>query len=83
MKSWTGWSRVAALRLRGLEPGSRVALYLQRDERYVALVLALIRAGQVACPIKRSPPTTGRRETPREGGLFGPDLRRPRSPANS
>ena len=48
---------VAALRLGRLEPGSRVALYLQRDERYVALVLALIRAGHVACPISdRLPP---------------------------
>jgi O-succinylbenzoic acid--CoA ligase len=48
---------VAALRLGGLEPGSRVALHLQRDERYVALVLALIRAGHVVCPISdRLPP---------------------------
>ena len=47
----------AALRLGGLEPGSRVALYLPKDERYVALVLALIRAGHVACPISdRLPP---------------------------
>ena len=41
----------AALHLGGLEPGSRVALHLPKDERYVALVLALIRAGHVACPI--------------------------------
>jgi O-succinylbenzoic acid--CoA ligase len=41
----------AELRLGGLEPESRVALYLQRDERYLALVLALIRAGHVACPV--------------------------------
>ena len=47
----------AALRFGGLEPGSRVALYLPKDERYVALVLALIRAGHVACPISdRLPP---------------------------
>ena len=47
----------AALRLGGLEPGSRVALHLPKDERYVALVLALIRAGHVACPISdRLPP---------------------------
>jgi O-succinylbenzoic acid--CoA ligase len=47
----------AALRLGGLEPGSRVALYLPKDERYVALVLALIRAGHIACPISdRLPP---------------------------
>jgi acyl-CoA synthetase (AMP-forming)/AMP-acid ligase II len=35
---------VAARRLEELEPGSRVALHLPKDERYVALVLALIRA---------------------------------------
>src|SRR5919107_2467861 len=47
----------AALRLGGLDPGSRVALYLPKDERYVALVLALIRAGHVACPVSdRLPP---------------------------
>jgi len=47
----------AALRLGEFEPGSRVALYLTRDERYVALVLALIRAGHVACPVSdRLPP---------------------------
>ena len=47
----------AALRLGDLEPGSRVALCLQRDKRYVALVLALIRAGHVACPVSdRLPP---------------------------
>jgi o-succinylbenzoate---CoA ligase len=47
----------AALRFGGLEPGSRVALYLPKDERCVALVLALIRAGHVACPISdRLPP---------------------------
>jgi o-succinylbenzoate---CoA ligase len=48
---------VAALRLGELEPGSRVALYLPKDERYVALVLALIRAGHIACPVSdRLPP---------------------------
>jgi o-succinylbenzoate---CoA ligase len=47
----------AALRLGGLDPGSRVAMHLPKDERYVALVLALIRAGHVACPISdRLPP---------------------------
>ena len=48
---------VATLRLGELEPGSRVALYLPKDERYVVLLLALIRAGHVACPISdRLPP---------------------------
>jgi len=47
----------AALHLGGLEPGSRVALHLPKDERYVALVIALIRAGHVACPVSdRLPP---------------------------
>jgi o-succinylbenzoate---CoA ligase len=47
----------AALHLGELEPGSRVALHLPKDERYVALVLALIRAGHVACPVSdRLPP---------------------------
>jgi O-succinylbenzoic acid--CoA ligase len=47
----------AALRLGELEPGSRVALYLPKDERYVVSMLALIRAGHVACPISdRLPP---------------------------
>ena len=47
----------AALRLGGLEPGSRVALLLPKDERYVILLLALIRAGHVACPVSdRLPP---------------------------
>jgi o-succinylbenzoate---CoA ligase len=47
----------AVLRLGGFEPGSRVALYLPKDERYVALILAVIRAGHVACPVSdRLPP---------------------------
>jgi o-succinylbenzoate---CoA ligase len=47
----------AAFRLRELEPGSRVAFYLPKDERYVTLMLAVIRAGHVACPVSdRLPP---------------------------
>jgi O-succinylbenzoic acid--CoA ligase len=47
----------AAFRLRGFKPGSRVALYLPKDERYVALILAVIRAGHLACPVSdRLPP---------------------------
>jgi o-succinylbenzoate---CoA ligase len=49
----------AALRLGWFEPGSRVALYLPKDERYVALVLALIRAGHIACPISDRLPSRG------------------------
>ena len=52
-----GQVSAAALRLGSFEPESRVALYLPKDERYVALVLALIRAGHVACPVSdRLPP---------------------------
>jgi o-succinylbenzoate---CoA ligase len=49
----------AALRLGGLESGSRVALQLPKDDRYVALVLALIRAGHVACPVSDHLPPRG------------------------
>jgi len=49
----------AAVRLGELEAGSRVALYLQRDERYVALLLAVIRAGHVACPLSDRVPSRG------------------------
>lgn len=42
-----------ARRLRdvGCETGTRVALYLPLDERYIVLLLALLRIGAVACPI--------------------------------
>jgi O-succinylbenzoic acid--CoA ligase len=41
----------------GLGSGARVALYLPKDERYLVLLLALIRAGCVACPLSiRLPP---------------------------
>ncbi|MGI9050113.1 MAG: o-succinylbenzoate--CoA ligase [Rubrobacteraceae bacterium] len=43
----------------GLGLGARVAIYLPKDERYVVLVLALIRAGAVACPLStRLPPSS-------------------------
>jgi O-succinylbenzoic acid--CoA ligase len=52
-----GWVSAAAFRLLELEPGSRVTLYLPKDERYVTLMLAVIRAGHVACPVSdRLPP---------------------------
>lgn len=53
----------AARRLRdaGCEAGTRVALYLPLDERYVVLLLALFRIGVVACPIStRLPPQSAR-----------------------
>jgi O-succinylbenzoic acid--CoA ligase len=47
----------ATLRLGELEPGSRVALYLPKDERYLVLLLALIHTGHLACPLSdRLPP---------------------------
>ena len=49
----------AALRLGELGPGSRVALYLPKDERYVVLLLAVIRAGHVASPVSDRLPPNG------------------------
>jgi O-succinylbenzoic acid--CoA ligase len=43
----------------GLGPGARVALYLPKDERYLVLLLALIRAGCVACPLSTRLPPLG------------------------
>ena len=41
----------------GFGAGGRVALYLAKDERYIVLLPALIRAGCVACPVStRTPP---------------------------
>jgi o-succinylbenzoate---CoA ligase len=45
------------LRGLGLGAGARVALYLPSDERYIILLLGLIRAGCIACPLStRLPP---------------------------
>lgn len=43
----------------GCVPGMRVALYLEKDERYVVLLLALLRAGCVACPVSTRVPVEG------------------------
>lgn len=43
----------------GCGPGMRVALYLEKDERYVVLLLALLRAGCVACPVSTRVPVEG------------------------
>ena len=43
----------------GLAGGERVALYLSKDWRYVVLLLALIRAGSVACPLSTRVPPGG------------------------
>ncbi len=52
---------VAAERIRalGLGEGARVALYLPKSEGYPALLLALIRAGCVACPLSTRLPPRG------------------------
>jgi O-succinylbenzoic acid--CoA ligase len=42
-----------------LGDGARVALYLPKDERYLVLLLALIRAGCVACPLSTRLPPRG------------------------
>ncbi|MDQ5829105.1 MAG: o-succinylbenzoate--CoA ligase [Actinomycetota bacterium] len=43
----------------GLGAGARVGLYLPKDERYIVLLLALIRAGCVACPLSTRTPRLG------------------------
>jgi O-succinylbenzoic acid--CoA ligase len=48
--------RIAEL---GLGSGASVALYLPKDERYLVLLLALIRAGCVACPLSTRLPPRG------------------------
>jgi o-succinylbenzoate---CoA ligase len=46
-----------ALGERGIREGTRVAIYLSKDERYFVLLLAILRLGAVACPIStRLPP---------------------------
>jgi o-succinylbenzoate---CoA ligase len=52
---------VAAARMRelGFGAGDRVALYLPKDERYLVLLLALIRAGCVACLLSTRLPPLG------------------------
>ncbi len=43
----------------GFGKGARVALYLPKDERYLVSLLALIRAGCVACPLSTRLPPQG------------------------
>ena len=52
---------VAAAKLRelGFGAGDRVALYLPKDERYLVLLLALIRTGCVACLLSTRLPPQG------------------------
>ena len=52
---------VAAEKIRelGFGVGDRIGLYLPKDERYVVLLLALIRAGCVACPLSTRLPPRG------------------------
>lgn len=66
-----GWSmsygeldgRVSAaagrLEERGVAPGTRVALYLPKSVGYLVLLLALVRAGAVACPVSTRVPAGG------------------------
>src|ERR671917_2642876 len=65
--------RIAKL---GLGAGARVALYLLKDERYLVLLLALIRAGCVACPLSTRLPPRGVESLLRRaacGALISPD----------
>lgn len=43
----------------GLGDGARVALFMDKNREYVVLVLALIRAGAVACPLSTRLPPPG------------------------
>jgi o-succinylbenzoate---CoA ligase len=43
----------------GFGTGTRIALHLPKDERYLVLLLALIRAGCVACPLGTRLPSLG------------------------
>jgi O-succinylbenzoic acid--CoA ligase len=43
----------------GVSPGDRVALYLPKGEGYLVLLLALVRAGAVACPVSTRLPAGG------------------------
>jgi O-succinylbenzoic acid--CoA ligase len=43
----------------GLGDGKRVGLYLPKDERYLMLLLAVMRAGGVACPVSTRLPPAG------------------------
>jgi O-succinylbenzoic acid--CoA ligase len=66
-----GWSityreldaRVSAAAARiedlGVSPGDRVALYLPKGVGYLVLLLALVRAGAVACPVSMRLPAGG------------------------
>ena len=52
-------SRTAGALRGSCESGERVALYLPQDERYVVLLLALLRAGMVAVPVSTRVPAEG------------------------
>ena len=43
----------------GVAPGDRVALYLPKEAGYLVLLLALVRAGAVACPVSTRLPAGG------------------------
>ncbi|QIN79932.1 o-succinylbenzoate--CoA ligase [Rubrobacter marinus] len=43
----------------GCTPGARVALRMEKDERYVVLLLAALRAGCVVCPVSTRVPPEG------------------------
>ena len=52
-------SAEAEIRGLDLDYGARVALYLPKSADYIALLLALIRAGHVACPLSTRLPRAG------------------------
>lgn len=52
-------ARTAGALSKVCESGARVGLYLPQDERYVGLLLALLRAGMVAVPVSTRFPAKG------------------------
>ncbi len=52
-------SRIAGALRETSEPGSRVGLYLPKNEGYVVPLLALLRAGMVAVPLSTRTPSSG------------------------
>ncbi len=52
-------SAAAWLSEKGCGPGVRVALYLPQDERYIVLLLALLRVGAVSVPLSTRLPAAG------------------------
>ncbi|MGB3681295.1 MAG: o-succinylbenzoate--CoA ligase [Rubrobacteraceae bacterium] len=64
-------STARLLREAGYETGSRVAIHLTTDARYVVLLLALLRIGTIACPISQRLPVRAVSSLARRIGCHG------------